>query len=157
MTIPPVTVMLPVFTGRKRNQQIATWVFVDSDALERLGDIALRLGTHGYAVIRGAGRQLLHRAIVGLTDGDGRVVDHINRDRLNCTQRNLRVGTQAENMQNLPRSPYCGTSRNHKRWCAQIKVDGESRYLGTYDTREEAAAVARAARVEHYAFTTESA
>lgn len=152
---PPVTVILPVTTGRLHKRTIVDWAFVMSDDLERLGDISLRLGSHGYAVIRGSGRQLLHRVILGLTPGDGRVVDHKDRNKLNCSRSNLRVGTQADNTQNLPRSEYCGTHPNRKRWGARAKSDGRTVWLGTYDTREEAAAVAREYRKQHYRFTTE--
>lgn len=156
MDTPPVTVMLPVERGRERSTEIVDWAFVTSTALAELGDIKLRLGSHGYAVIKGGDRQLLHRAILGLQPGDGVVVDHRDRNKLNCQTGNLRTGTQGDNMQNLPRSPYCGVHRNHNRWSARAKVDGRNHYLGTYDTREEAAEVARKFRLEHYAFTTES-
>lgn len=152
---PPVTVLLPVVSGRLKNRQVRNWVAVTSDDLARLGDITLRLGSHGYAVIRGSERRLLHRAVLGLADGDGRTVDHIDRNKLNCTRRNLRVGTQALNLQNLPRSEFCGTTRNHNRWTARAKQNGKTVHLGTFDTREEAAAVAREFRRQHYQFTTE--
>jgi hypothetical protein len=155
MDAPPVTVMLPVLTGRRRHTEVVAWAFAMSDDLERLGKVELRMGSHGYAVIRGASRELFHRAILGLRPGDGVVVDHRDRNKLNCSRRNLRTGTQALNTQNLPRSPYCGTRPNHSRWSASAKKDGRTLYLGTYDTREEAAEVARRYRQKHYPFTTE--
>lgn len=100
--------------------------------------------------------ELLHRFVMGLAPGDGRYVDHINHDRLDNRRSNLRVVSNAENMQN--RSPRrLGTSRHRGvcyckqtgRWKAQAMLNGQGHFLGRYATEEEAARVATAFRVEH--------
>lgn len=152
---PPVTVALPVITGRLRNRSVIGWTFATSTDLDRLGRVELRKGSHGYAVIRGPKRDLFHRAILGLTSGDGVVVDHVDRNKLNCTSSNLRTGTQAENMQNQARTHSCGAYPLHKRWGARAKRDGKAVHLGVFDTKEEAAEAARLYRRTNYRFATE--
>jgi hypothetical protein len=145
--------MLHVFMPMVSRGEPAGWVLVDEDVADRLDHRTIVLGSHGYATVReGKRRELLHRWILGLQPGDGKVVDHRNRYKLDCSKRNLRVGTQATNMQNLPRSPYCGTSCCKGKWQARAKANGQVIHLGTFDTREEAAEVARAYRVEHYPY-----
>lgn len=148
--------MLSVFMPMVARGEPAGWVLVDDDIADLLANRRIVLGSHGYATIRdGKRRELLHRWIVGAKPGDGQVVDHRNRHRLDCSRSNLRVGTQASNMQNLPRSPWCGTTRCKGKWQARAKHNGQTVHLGTFETREEAAAVARAYRVEHYPFATD--
>ena len=70
-------------------------------------------------------------------------IDHRNGVRDDNRWENLRCATRGENAQNIctPKhntSGLIGAFRNHKRWMSQIQVDGVLRYLGTYDTPEEA-------------------
>lgn len=88
----------------------------------------------------------LQRFIMG--NPEGMVVDHINGDRLDNRKVNLRVCTKHQNSFNRKKpvngktSQYKGVYRNKKsptRWCAAIKFNGKSKYLGSYDTEVEAA------------------
>lgn len=95
----------------------------------------------------------LHREILGLPRVlDGRVGDHIDRDKLNCRRSNLRIVTRSGNTQNQPgragTSQYRGVSWSTARgkWVAQLRINGQKRYFGLYDSETEAAEVARAAR-----------
>src|SRR5262249_42360056 len=86
-------------------------------------------------------RVLLHRFILAApTD---KQVDHRDGDGLNCTRQNLRLATHGQNMHNSgPRNGrFKGVSWHRKagRWVAQICLDGKRRYLGLFDTEEEAA------------------
>ncbi len=95
----------------------------------------------------------LHRQLLGLTSGDGKTVDHVNGDPLDCTQGNLRVATAGQNAQNRSKqqgyggratsSPYKGVTRIKDRdlWIARIWKDGRHHFLGTF-TEEKLAALA---------------
>ena len=94
----------------------------------------------------------LHRAILGLSRGDRREVDHIDRDRLNCRRSNLRMPPPGGNQQNLTARP--GTSvyrgvywrKDTSKWAAYVHVQGKVVRLGCFTDELEAAVVAREAR-----------
>lgn len=80
-------------------------------------------------------------------------VDHIDAVRDNNAINNLRLATRTQNLQRkavksgpLPR----GVARNHSRFLAQITVNGQFKYLGTYDTPEQAHAVYVAAARDNF-------
>ena len=90
----------------------------------------------------------LHQLILGDAP-DGMVVDHINRDKNDNRRANLRFVTVQQNGQNqglrkTSLSGFRGVSfhRPMKKWRARCG----GKYLGCYLTKEEAAAVAKAAR-----------
>lgn len=88
----------------------------------------------------------MHRAIMGLEPGDGRVVDHINHDTLDNRKDNLRIALRKENNRNR-RLSVCNTSgfrgvswdNRTKAWKGQIGADGTLHYLGLFATPEQAA------------------
>jgi hypothetical protein len=97
----------------------------------------------GYATILspGGGEFILSRMITKAPKG--MKVDHANRDTMDNRRSNLRLCTHAENMANrkatrgkaLPK----GVRRSRKKFIAQIYINGERKYLGTYSTAEAAA------------------
>lgn len=73
--------------------------------------------------------------------------------RICCNVDHLLTGTKKDNQMDMARrfrgrkgSLPCGVKKNHKRFMAR-GIAG--RYLGTYDTIEQAAAVAKADRLSH--------
>lgn len=98
----------------------------------------------------------LHRLIMGLEKDDKRVVDHKNHDTHENRKWNLRIATGAENQRNikmnkLNTSGIIGVSRKKNgRWYARITFNGKKYYLGTYDTKEEAAAARKAAEDKYF-------
>jgi hypothetical protein len=73
-------------------------------------------------------------------------IDHINRVRNDNRIENLRLATKTQNGQNrsLSKTNISGVTgvtwyKKSQRWRAQICVDGQHLYLGTYDTVEDAA------------------
>ena len=71
-------------------------------------------------------------------------IDHINGNRSDNRIENLREASHAVNMQNvlLPRkhnkSGFLGVSKDKKRWCAAVMLNGKRHRIGAYDSPEEA-------------------
>lgn len=123
------------------------------------GDYAVRAGHDGEG--RRGERVYLHREVLGLEYGDGKIADHINLNTLDCRRSNLRLATKGENGQNLPAAQ--GTSKHrgvsfHKRvgrWQASVQLDGRSNWLGYFDSEDEAAEAAAAWRREHMPYAND--
>jgi hypothetical protein len=78
----------------------------------------------------------LHRIIWALVHGVWpNEIDHWDGDPANNRISNLRKVTRGENQQNTTAR---GTSDNHGRWRARIRINYELINLGMYDTEEEA-------------------
>jgi hypothetical protein len=90
----------------------------------------------------------MHREVMGCRFGDGKTVDHADRDGLNNRRSNLRVCTQAENLRNragssLSRTGFKGVRISRataygKRYYAEIKANGQKHHLGSFETVEQA-------------------
>jgi len=84
----------------------------------------------------------MHKVISGILGKTE--VDHIDGDGLNNTKINLRKATHAENMRNRKlqknnTSGYAGVSPVYNnKWRAQIKVDGQIKYLGVFENKQDA-------------------
>ncbi len=74
-------------------------------------------------------------------------IDHEDHDSLNDKIGNLRPATRLQNVANM--RVLAGSASGKKgvvrtrggRHCSEIKIDGRRKYLGTYDTAEEASEV----------------
>lgn len=149
---------------RRKDGSVVAWALVSEADRELAETRTWRLSNLGYA-IRSDGKNrsaLLHRKIKGCERGDGRFVDHINRDRLDNRRENLRVLTAATNSQNQgaatnSTSKYRGVSwyKQSKQWEAGVRFDGRYRYLGRYENETDAAKAAAKFRAEHMAFAVE--
>lgn len=91
-------------------------------------------------------RVILER-VIGRPLERGEQVDHINGDDLDNRRSNLRIATNQQNTWNQKRSRrntsgYKGVSFNirSKKWHAYIYTNRVPKYLGSFDTAEEAAA-----------------
>lgn len=158
---------------RASDGSIRAWAVVDAADLDWLNQWRWCLLTKGYVGRRGSegeGKTVrLHRQILGLVHLDGLQGDHINGDKLDNRRSNLRIVTNAQNMQNS--SAHRGSSSqfrgvhfhrgrkpSHKNyWVASARIDGRLQHIGAFRTEEEAAVAAAAYRREHMPFSQEAA
>jgi hypothetical protein len=98
----------------------------------------------------------MHRLILGLISRDAQA-DHNDGDGLNNTRLNLRPCNNTQNSANKGRykrntSGFKGVTfdKQHGRWRAQIGVNRKQKYLGLFDTPEEAFAVRCAAAAKFH-------
>lgn len=114
-------------------KDLVLWVLVDDDDVARLEGHKLSLGSHGYVQFWQDGTcVLLHRWLTGAQRGDGRLVDHKNRIKLDCQKSNLEFVTPGESSANVSGHSACGyrgVTRNHAKWKAQAKRGGKQIYL----------------------------
>ncbi|MGU2415225.1 AP2 domain-containing protein [Burkholderia cenocepacia] len=143
---------------------------VDDELFDELSKF--RWATHktGYAVRKSAhptksGEYIvlwMHREILGLSFGDGVMVDHIDGNRLNNVRANLRICTQAQNQWNRSApghntSGFKGVSwkKDHGKWNARIQHNMKTVNLGYFGTAEDAyAAYCKAAAELHGRFAS---
>lgn len=117
--------------------------------------------SHGgfYANRHDAGRLVAMHRLVNDTP-DGFVTDHIDGNGLNNRRANLRTATQLQNMMNRHgkrggTSVYKGVwadpnPRNRKLWRSAIRLNGKLKYLGRFETEEDAAAAYARASFDHF-------
>ncbi|MBK8139547.1 MAG: HNH endonuclease [Chloroflexi bacterium] len=94
-------------------------------------------------------RIFLHRLILcrmmQRTFARGELVDHINRDGLDCRRANLRVATPSQNQANrkIRKDAIGGLKgavwdKSRGKWQAKIRAFGKNIFLGRYETAIEA-------------------
>ena len=144
----PPYVSIPLYA---RDGSVRAWAILDHGDVPLLGAHRWHLNrsknagqTQGYAVDENEVR--MHRVILGLAVGDGKRVDHRNRNTLDNRRLNLRVVTHAENMRNRPSargstSCYRGVhwDKRKNRWVGQVKTGGKKVFYKRFHDELEAA------------------
>lgn len=116
---------------------------VNKNARAKANDVFYVVSTSNAAIEDYQRSVKFHRVIMDCHDE--RVVDHINGLTLDNRKVNLRITTQQENKWNRPKpsngkNKYIGVFKSGNRWGARIGSGrGQHRYLGLFDTPEEAA------------------
>ena len=75
-------------------------------------------------------RVRLHRFLMGLDNDDARIVDHINRNPMDCRKSNMRIATQAQNCLNKSArsnntTGYIGVHKSSGKFQAAIWIAGK--------------------------------
>lgn len=118
---------------------------VDDSDFDFLSQWKWRYDSKGYAsrweshkIVR------MHRLIMG--NPEGKLIDHINMDKLDNRRENLRVCTNSENLYNRPKnknntSGYKGVTwfKRDSKWRAAIMIDRKMNHLGYFEDVVEAA------------------
>lgn len=86
---------------RNRQGKVVAHAVIDDQDAEFLNRWRWSLNGSGYAF---GSPGLMHRVVLGLEKGDGREVDHCNRDKLDNRVANLRLTTRAANIRNSDRA-----------------------------------------------------
>ena len=118
------------------------FVIVDPDDYEKFRGVRLYLDRYGYA---STGRGTLHRMILQLPKNEG-IVDHINRDKLDCRKSNLRICSKKENTWNMGVSCKSTTKlkgvcfdKSRNKFVAHISINNKSKKIGRFSSALEAA------------------
>lgn len=108
-------------------------VKLDDDDFEKYGHLVWYLSDTGYAVRRNNNQTFrLHRLIMNCPEG--KVVDHLNGDPLDCRKSNMRVCSQLENTRN--RHGVKGYTYDKSK--GKYTVRYHNKFYGRYATEEEA-------------------
>lgn len=139
--------MKKIFIGKTKFLPF-DFTIVDDHRYEELNQWRWHTDNKGYVVrrVRRNGKKLvvyMHRVVADTPQG--MVTDHINGLVTDNREENLRVCTDAENKRNRGRTQQNTSGLKgvywHKqigRWYSRIMVDNKDKYLGTFDTPEEA-------------------
>lgn len=134
---------IPLF----RRDAIVAYAEVDDEDFGTLSQFTWRLHSKGYAT-RSESRDgkeyrlMMHREVL---DAGALQVDHIDKDKLNNTKKNLRVATNSQNQHNADAKTGSITGVRGVTWEAErnkyrarVMLDGKIIHLGRFDTLDEA-------------------
>lgn len=128
----------------------------------KAGDIAGYISDHGYRIISLDGKEYFaHNLAWLIVKGDwppvGFEIDHRNRVKSDNRPSNHRLATRSQNIANATlrrdnKTGERGVYFDHKRnkYVVQVTSGGKTKSLGRFDTKHEAAIVARAERVRQW-------
>lgn len=142
--------------GRDASGNIFTFSLNKYDLIK---DFYIRKNTLGYFYISGKEKQgeTIHRIVMGLKKGDGMVVDHINHDKSDNRDENLRICTQKENSYNhkahkISKSGIVGVhwSENRKRWIVQLKRNRKNMHYSSHIDLEDAIIARKEAELKYF-------
>lgn len=125
---------------------------VDDDWYEMLKHVKWHTQSSGYAVRREINNctgkkesQYMHRIIKDIADSSI-CIDHINDNKMDNREINLRKCTKADNNRNMGitinnKSGFKGVhwSKKSAKWVSQISKEGSRFNLGSFDNKEDAA------------------
>lgn len=134
-----------VYTGKEQE------IFIDTKNLQKVLKYSWYIDNYGYVrtndYMNDYKPLFLHRYILDILDSEI-LIDHIDMNKLNNLEENLRLATCQENNRNINKqknniSGYKGVywNKSKKKWQCQISINNYNIYLGGYDNKEVAALV----------------
>ena len=126
----------------KKNGEVF-WAMIDSDKIALVKNYRWSISSNGYVVHILPNRKtlLLHDLVIGLTPGNGLECDHENSNPLDNRISNLRIVSHRVNSANKgswSKTGFAGVYKVGKKFQALININGKTKYLGIFDTPEEA-------------------
>lgn len=91
-------------------------------------------------------KERLHQIILGTKEGFE--IDHINRNKLDNRDKNLRFVTHAQNNWNKPCKGIHKHTQTNK-WVVQIKVNNKHYHIGCFKTQKEAKEARKLAELKY--------
>lgn len=143
-----------------RNNEICAKAIIDIEDIDKVKNIKwhrsdLQRNTY-YCTSNNRDYRRLHRLILGITDPNI-FIDHINHNGLDNRKENLRICTNQENIQNCltPKNNKSGCkgvywSKDRNKWTVQVSINHKTKYIGRYDSYEEAVKARKEAALEYY-------
>jgi hypothetical protein len=98
-------------------------------------------------------RRQMHQIVLGVFGRkSGKVVDHINHNRMDNRRENLRVVDRTTNAFHSNKYPGAGISfcAKYAKWRAYISYKRKRIHIGSYSDRADAMAARRAAELQYY-------
>ena len=120
----------------------------DKEDFDKVKNFTWYVNDQGYVISTKSNmyhkRVRLSRLVMDVQDGFE--VDHINHDLLDNRKTNLRLVTNQQNLFNQQKpknntSGFVGVVQHGNKWVAQIMYNGKIKYLGIFNTLEEASSV----------------
>lgn len=142
-----------IIIRNKHHEEIARTI-IDLEDMDKVKSIKWSIDKEGY--IRNTKVGLLHRFLIDAPNG--KVVDHTNHNKLDNRKVNLRVCTQQQNIRNMNKqrrdtsSIYKGVSyhKQKNKWSVQIYINNKIKYIGCYESEEEAGRAYDREAIKHY-------
>lgn len=134
-------------------------ILIDESAMDFFKHWSWSINNKGYVVCGMSinGKKFtarLHRLIMGAQEGE--IVDHVNGNRLDNRWQNLRIASAKENCRNryvpvgMSRTKGVTVCSERNKWRAIIHVNGKNKFLGRFNTVQEAAKVYRKAELKYF-------
>lgn len=120
-------------------------VLVDYKNFKKVSECSWYIHNNGYATTR---KNKILVSMQGLLFGkkDGLDLDHINRNKLDNREKNLRFVSRSINMLNQGKKGI-SWDKNRKKWFSFITVNYKMHALGRYDNKKDAIKARRDAEI----------
>jgi hypothetical protein len=119
---------------------------IDLDDIDKVKNYRWYKNSHGY-VYCGSLRIKLHQIIIGRKKG--KIIDHINGNKLDNRKKNLRHTSYSKNNRNSKSKCYYFHKRARK-YCAEVWVNYKKKYLGLFKTEDEAKEVVKKFKKKYF-------